>query len=141
MPKLNSNQLNLTRRYLIWCYKTTKEELDKIDRYYTQLEVDKFFLKDLKHTKEYRRRKNEAFIGLVDDFEKYMGVKKENVDAKKFTDDKCKDMNAKYAYLLRRFEAVERAIVKFLGEEALESICQSYEDEMTRRILTVRGHN
>ena len=28
--QFTQNEKNLIRRYLVWCYKTTKEELDKI---------------------------------------------------------------------------------------------------------------
>ena len=38
---------NLKKRYLIWFYKTTKEALDKIERKFTQMEIDKFILKEL----------------------------------------------------------------------------------------------
>ena len=39
---------NLKKRYLIWFYKTAKEALDKIERKFTQTEIDKFILKELK---------------------------------------------------------------------------------------------
>ena len=32
---------SLTQRYLFWLYKTTRDQTDKIDRKFTQLEVDK----------------------------------------------------------------------------------------------------
>ena len=141
MGKLSENDYNLTRRYLIWCYKTTKEDLDRIDRYYTQLDVDAFLLKDLRRGKEYKRNKDQYYRDLVDDFEKYMQKKKDNVDQKKFKDTKCKEMTTEYLYLLNRFDAIESAIIHFLGEDELDKICALYEEEMTSRILTAREHS
>lgn len=42
--KISYSQENLIRSYLIWCYKTTKEDLDRIDRYFTQVLVDRRLL-------------------------------------------------------------------------------------------------
>ena len=39
--------LNLKKRYLIWLYKETKEALDRVDRKFTQIEIDKFILEEL----------------------------------------------------------------------------------------------
>jgi len=54
MPKniFSLDQKNLIRSYLVWCYKTTKEDLDKIDRYFTQNHVDNFILSRLKKLNE-----------------------------------------------------------------------------------------
>ncbi len=141
MPKRSENDCHLIRRYLIWCYKTTKEDLDRIDRYYTQLDVDAFLLKTLRRGKDYKRKKDEYYRGLVDDFEKYMQKKKDNVDQKKFKDEKCKELSSEYLYVKNRFDAIERAIVDFLGEEELDHICTLYEEEMTSRILAAREHS
>jgi len=51
---MNLKEKNLLRRYLIWCYKTTKEELDKVDRYFTQDVADAYILKCLRSGKDYR---------------------------------------------------------------------------------------
>jgi len=42
----------LTKRYLLWCYKTTKEQLDWIDRKFTQIQVDRYTLKCLLKSKD-----------------------------------------------------------------------------------------
>ena len=73
---LTQKERNLIKRYLVWCYKTTKEELDKIDRYFTQLIADEFILKQLKGTKNYRSSAGrKEYKGLVGQFK----VPKNNV--------------------------------------------------------------
>lgn len=47
MKNDNLNTKKLKTRYLVWLYKTTKERLDRIDRKFTQLEVDRFILREL----------------------------------------------------------------------------------------------
>ena len=133
----DSNKKNLTRRYLIWCYKTTKEELDKIDRYYTQIEADHYILKRLVSSKSCSNRE---FKKLVTEYENYIHVKKKNVDAKKYSDSKARKVQTNYQYLKERFLAIERAIVYFLGKKELARITELYENEMTERILAAREH-
>ncbi len=140
MPKvkLNENEKNLTRRYLIWAYKTTKESLDKIDRYFTQLNVDEFVLKQLRNKPSHRARSEYKI--QVDDFEKYMQKKKKNVLPKKFDDKKSNALQPEYEYLVNRLSALESAIIHFLGRVELDSIIDLYEQEMTRRILEATEH-
>ena len=133
--KPSKTDVNLIRRYLIWCYKTTKEDLDRIDRYYTQLKVDQFILKQLINAKE-----DAAYQDLVNNFEKYMAAKKENVDKKKFSDPHQKILDPQYKYLRHRLSAIEKAIQHFLGSRELVKINVLYEVEMTRRILEAREH-
>ncbi len=133
--KLTANQTNLTRRYLIWCYKTTKESLDRIDRYFTQLDVDAFILKEIS-----KKKTDQGYKALIDDFQKYMKNKKDNVLKQKYTDAKFSIETAQYQYLQNRFQAIEKAIVKFLGKSELKKISDLYEQEMTTRILQAREH-
>jgi hypothetical protein len=39
---------NLKKRYLVWFYKAAKEAVDKIERKFTQTDIDRFILKELK---------------------------------------------------------------------------------------------
>src|SRR3989338_4684562 len=92
---LTQNEKNLLRRYLMWCYKTTKEELDKVDRYFTQLKADDFVLKQLKRSEEYRSSKGaKAYKDMVDQFQVYMSTKEMNVLKKKFKDSGQKALNS-----------------------------------------------
>jgi len=135
MPRkasLTANERNLIRRYLIWCYKTTKEDLDRIDRYFTQIKADEVVLKQL--------RKARAHADRVGQFQAYMKSKEDNALKKKFKDGKGGEMLPEYQYLRQRFTAIETAICYFLGVKELKKICSLYETEMTRRILEAREH-
>jgi hypothetical protein len=138
--KYSLNDKRLIKRYLYWCYKTTKEDLDRIDRYFTQLEVDQFMLEDLKNARNGYFSEQE-YKTLVDDFAKYMTKKKENVLKQKYADAKGQVIHPQYHYLTKRFTAIERAIHRFLGKEALKEITLAYEEEMTVRILQAREHS
>jgi hypothetical protein len=138
---LTKNGRNLTRRYLVWCYKTTKEELDKIDRYFTQLAVDRYVLAQLRSGRvKANAHDQNIYRKRVGDFKVYMEQKEMNVLKKKYLNGKAGALNAEYRYLYNRFIAIERAIVAFLGRKALNTICAQYEHEMTQRILQAREH-
>ncbi|MBM3245458.1 MAG: hypothetical protein FJZ15_06685, partial [Candidatus Omnitrophica bacterium] len=64
MDKQDIKQLK--RRYLVWFYKTTKEALDKVERKFTQAEIDRAILKEL------RKNSNSALKKLTDEFEAYI---------------------------------------------------------------------
>ncbi len=142
MPKgqLTQKEKDLMRRYLVWCYKTTKEELDKIDRYFTQLIADNFTLKQLKGTKGYKSSGDRDYKNLVDQFKIYMDKKESSVLKKKFKDRKRMQLNPDYQYLRDRLSAIEKTIKNFLGVKELTKIDLLYEQEMTRRILEAREH-
>ncbi len=140
--KLSVNERALVRRYLIWCYKTTKESLDRVDRYYTQLRVDQFLADDLLRTKPKLTKSSAGqYDALVVDFQKYMLNKKTNVDQKKFIGTNSSDLQPGYLYLQKRLSAIEKAIIHFLGKKDLNDIVDLYEKEMTHRILSAREHD
>jgi len=140
--KLTQDEKNLIRRYLIWCYKTTKEDLDRIDRYFTQLLVDDAIIKDLKSSKEFQGAKSNCkdFKKLVNEFVSYRDKKEEKVLNQKFSNIKEKTFKAEYLYLQKRFAGIQKAIRKFLGPQELVKITNLYEQEMTQRILAAREH-
>lgn len=139
--RLNKNEKKLIRRYLIWCYKTVKEDLDRVDRYFTQLKADDFVLKHLKKGKEYKHSAStKAYKDLVDQFQVYMKTKEDNVLKKKYINGGTAELNPDYQYTRNRYTAVEEAIKHFLGDKELEEISDLYEKEMTRRILEAREH-
>lgn len=137
--KLSSPEKDLIRRYLIWCYKTTKEELDRVDRYFTQAIVDEKLLKALKSEAK-KAGDNPVLTKKVEEFQTYMDTKMKNVLPKKYLDVSKKVLQPEYWYLQTRFKAIEQAIVSFLGEKELRSVQNLYETEMTRRILEAREH-
>ena len=142
MPKkfsLPQKEQDLTRRYLVWCYKTTKEELDKIDRYFTQALVDDFLIGRLKERSEYKAA-GAAFRQAVDNFIQYAREKKTRAEEKKFVDTSQSTLHPDYQYLKARLEAIEEAIRHFFDQKELDRIILLYEKEMTDRILQAREH-
>ncbi|MDD3375550.1 MAG: hypothetical protein PHY73_07520 [Candidatus Omnitrophica bacterium] len=126
---------NLKKRYLLWCYKTTKEQLDWVDRKFTQLEVDRYVLKSLLKSKDLKSHPK------VDEFISYIEAKEKRGLKEKFLDAKSKKLKPEYVYLKSRLFAIEKAIVHFCGAKALKEIDALYESEMTRRILEARDHS
>jgi len=123
---------NLKKRYLIWFYKTTKEALDKIERKFTQVDVDRFILKELK-----KKGKNKTIESFIAQFEEYIQKKEQDGLALKFENKKLKPH---YLFLVLKLEAIERSILKELGKKALEEIKLLYEAEMIERILRSAEH-
>ena len=127
--KLTPNEKNLIRRYLVWCYKSTKEELDRIDRKFTQLKVDDFILSKLSAKSGAEKRILEKSIT---EFKQYITQKQESAAAETLT--------PQHIYLKNRFSAVEDAAKYFLGAQELAKMVALYEQEMTTRILQAREH-
>lgn len=135
---LTKREQELIKRYLVWCYKTTKEDLDRIDRYFTQNMVDQILLKELKKSKSIK--KNAEYEKLVKKFDGYMDVKLAKALDQKFVDKSHKALAAEYEYLQNRFKGIEKSICYFLGKKELSNICDLYEEEMTLRIFEAREH-
>jgi hypothetical protein len=123
---------NLKKRYLIWFYKSAKEALDKIERKFTQAEIDKFILKELKKKDRSGRLKS-----FIDDFDAYVQKKEQDGFALKFVN---KELKPEYLFLVYKLEAIEKVIVKELGKKSLKEIKSLYEKEMTERILKSTEH-
>jgi len=139
--RFSSNDLNLIRRYLIWCYKTTKEDLDRIDRYFTQKVVDDYLFEGLINTKEYlSSSENQEYKDLIKNFEIYKSEKFTTAQDKKYINQVRNIFKQDYLYFKNRFVVIEKAIVDFLGKDELKVITDLYEGEMTQRILSARDH-
>lgn len=121
---------NLKKRYLIWLYKTTKESLDRIERKFTQLEIDRFILKEL-----IKQDKSKRVQRFIDEFKSYIENKEKDALNLKY---QGKELNPDYYFLTLKLKAVEKAILKELGSVALKEIKDLYEQEMMRRILEER---
>lgn len=124
--------MNLKKRYLIWLYKTAKEAFDKIERKFTQLEVDRLILKELE-----KANKDKKAQKFVDEFKAYVNNKEKEGTELKY---EGKELKPQYTFLAAKLEAVEKIITKLLGKEALEEIKLLYEMEMTERIMKSRDH-
>lgn len=123
---------NLKKRYLIWFYKTAKEALDKIERKFSQVDIDRFILTELKNSD-----KDKAAESLIAQFEAYVQKKEADGLSLKFENKKLKP---DYLFLAWKLEAIEKAIVKELGKKGLEEIKLLYEVEMIERILRSTEH-
>jgi len=121
MEKIDT--LNLKKRYLIWLYKTTKEALDKIERKFTQLEIDKSILKELQ-----KKGKGKGAEKLIADFQAY--ILNKELDAADL-----KTSESDYRFLTMKLEAIEKTTSKTLGSKGLAEIKALYEREMIERIL------
>lgn len=121
---------NLKKRYLVWCYKTVKEALDKIERKFTQLEIDRFMLRKLKML-----CKDKSAAKFIDEFQAYIRDKEKEGLSLKYEGNKFKP---EYLFLDSRLKAVEKAIIKELGRASLKGIKKLYEEEMQRRIMEER---
>ena len=123
-------QQELYRRYLLWAYKTTRESFERIERKTTQLVIDAYLRQQLS-TKQ---------VDLTA-FDQYIKTKQSDELAQKYTDSTKATLNPQYIYVRERLEAIELAVVKFLGKEALVEFEQLFEAEFSRRILESRDHH
>ena len=121
---------------MLWCYKTTREDLDRIDRYFTQAFVDRRLLDILLNSKE----PGAAYKKKIADFQVYMDAKEQSAMNKKYLNLQKKTLQPEYWYLENRLAAITQVIVEFLGRKELKTIQAAYEKEMTRRILEATDH-
>lgn len=123
---------NLKKRYLVWLYKTTKESLDKIERKFTQLEIDRHILNFLKKLDKQKRAG-----GFIFDFKTYIANKERDGLNLKY---EGKNIKLEHYFLDLKLSAIEKVIKQELGKKALAEIKSLYEQEMTERILKSREH-
>ncbi|MFH1359421.1 MAG: hypothetical protein ABIJ41_00095 [Candidatus Omnitrophota bacterium] len=138
--KQDCDEQGLIRRYLIWCYKTTKEDLDKIDRKFTQCAVDHFIIKEMEKAKKKIKKSTDInhYVRNLAQFKLYAANKQKKADQEKFIDQKKSLLNPSYVYLKTRLNAIEKCIQVFLGKKELLKVKSYYEQEMTRRILSAK---
>ncbi len=123
---------NLKKRYLLWLYKTTKEALDRIERKFTQLEIDRFILRELR--KCGKDKKLEKFIR---EFSEYIENKQKDGLNLKF---EGANLRPDYRFLILKIKAVEKAIVNNFGKAGLNEVKSLYEKEMSERIIKSTEH-
>lgn len=140
--KITQKEKALIRRYLVWCYKTTREELDRIDRKFTQLSVDHHILRNLSaHSVRLSTPDRQQYDQLFDGFKEYIRSKEKDAASLKFSGPDKKSVHPKYLFLKHRLTAIESAIGTFLGKKDLRLIKTQYEAEMTKRIWESREHS
>ncbi len=129
---------NLKFRYLLWLYKTTKEEFDRIERKFTQVGIDKKIIRYMREHFNSRnvKKKNEA-RKLLKDFKEYIDKKERDGQELKFDGQK---LRPEYYYLSLKLESIEKAVVEELGRRRLRKIKALYEHEMMQRIIEAQDH-
>jgi hypothetical protein len=130
---------NLTKRYFIWLYKTTKEAFDRYERKFTQLLVDNFLLKEIEKElrDSYLPAEKKDLEKMVNDFRSYIVQKEKACLELKY---KGKRINPEFIFLDVKLNAIEIAIKKYFGVKGLKEIKQLYEEEMSERILKNTEH-
>jgi hypothetical protein len=129
---------NLKFRYLLWLYKTTKEKFDRIERKFTQVDIDKKILRDMRenfNSKDLKKRKEAR--NLLKDFKEYIDKKEKDGRGLKFDGRK---LQPEYHQLSLKLAAIERTIARILGRKTLQQIKVLYEREMIKRIIEARNH-
>ncbi len=130
----NQDVKNLKKRYFIWLYKTAKEAFDKYERKFTQLDIDRDILIEVKNELmgSYLPHEREALEKFVNDFEDYIEEKEKACMELRNQGQK---VNPEFIFMEEKLEAIEKIITRELGRRALAEIKALYENEMTQRIL------
>ncbi len=128
--------VDLKKRYLIWLYKTTKEILDRINRKYTQIDIDKTMFQQIK-------RSAGGLPDLVNkDLEKHLQDLSAYIDSKEKTLFKISFGNntkevttSDYIFLNLKLKSIVSQIKKLKGVSFLKFIEDEYQKEMISRIF------
>src|SRR3972149_147683 len=116
---------NLKFRYLLWLYKMKKEALDRVERKFTQVDIDRKIMRYMREHSNSRnlKMKNEA-KKFLKDFKEYINKKEKEGMELKFEGRKLKP---EYYHLSLKLEAIEKSIVEELGHRGLKEIKALYE--------------
>jgi len=128
-----TDRKNLKKRYLLWLYKSVKEEFDKIERKFTQLEIDRILLAEMKALD-----KKKLATRFISDYQAYMRAKQD--EGVKLKYGKASALLPEYYFLEVKLKAVEKTIVRVLGKSGLRQIKALYERQMSERILRSTEH-
>jgi hypothetical protein len=108
---------SLYKRYLFWLYKTTRLGLDKVDRKFTQLDIDRKIEKILSAKK--------GISAPLKEWKEYILSKESEALKSKFSSDGSLD--PEYRFLCLKLEAVEAITKKMFGANMLaefKSLCE-----------------
>ena len=128
------DEKNLKVRYLTWLYKTVKEAFDRYERKFTQIEIDGFVLREMEKELKgsYMPQEKKSLEKLVNDFRLYIAEKEKACLKLKY---KGKKIEPEFIFLDVKVIAIEKAIIKELGQEGLNKIKEAYHQEMIKRII------
>jgi hypothetical protein len=128
---------NLKFRYLLWLYKTTKEEFDRIERKFTQVDIDRMILRYMAGHGNALLKRESTPGKFLKDFKDYIDKKEKEGVKLKFEGKKLKPA---YYHLSLKLEAIEKTIVAECGQGGLRRITALHEHEMRRRIIEAQEH-
>ena len=133
------DEKNLKIRYLTWLYKTVKEAFDRYERKFTQIEIDGFVLREMEKELKgsYMPQEKKSLEKLVNDFRLYIAEKEKACLKLKY---KGKKIDPEFIFLDVKLNAIEKAIIKELGQEGLNKIKEAYHQEMIKRIIEEKGN-
>ncbi len=124
----------LTKRYLLWMYKTTKDELDRIDRKFTQLEVDRFIADYfLKVSGRLNKKRRDALSAYFRQWDEYTGAKEKDAESLKYVGPG--ELEPRYAFMHLKLEAILRAVRRYLGPGSIKEFQRLYEAKAIENIL------
>ncbi len=128
------DEKNLRVRYLTWLYKTVKEAFDRYERKFTQIEIDGFVLREMEKELKgsYMPQEKKSLEKIVNDFRLYIAEKEKSCLKLKY---KGKKIEPEFIFLDVKLNAIEKAIIKELGQEGLNKIKEAYHQEMIKRII------
>jgi hypothetical protein len=133
IPISKEDKKSLYKRYLFWLYKTTKDELDKIDRKFTQLEVDKRLEKILmRKAGAWGRRTREGILPFLKEWQEYIFAKESDAQKLRFSEDG--HVNPGYLFLCLKLEAIKDIIKATAGKKGLLEFKRLYEESAMKRI-------
>ncbi len=128
------DQVSLSKRYLFWLYKTTRDELDKVDRKFMQLAVDNEIYKKLKKAV---KRLGPGISGTLEAFlrewQEYIFQKDSDAQKLKYSEDG--KPNHAYLSLRLKLEAIEAVVRGRFGKKQLLFYKELYEDAAYEVIL------
>ena len=124
----------LTRRYLLWMYKTTKDELDRIDRKFTQLDVDRFIADYFfKFSDRLNKESRDALSPFFREWDEYIETKERDAEELKYVGPE--ELEAHYAFLHLKHQAILSAVRRFLGSKSIQEFQRLYEAKAIENIL------
>ncbi len=134
LKDIKEDKMSLYKRYLLWLYKMTKDEFDKIERKFTQLDIDRriegIFEKKFKSVPE---PLCSSLKNNLKEWKEYVLAKEKDAKALKFGDDG--DLLASYLFLQLKLETVEEIIVSVFSKKTLKEFKELCEEYAFKRIL------
>ena len=128
------DQNSLSKRYLLWLYKTTRDEADKIERKFTQLDIDREVEKLLKKKTGGLKSSLKAGVSpFMEEWKEYIFRKESDGQKLKFTEEFEPD--PKYIFLRLKLEAIENIMKASFGAAFFKEARKLYEDSCIQRIL------